>query len=69
VDQAEADEVFDNLEFLLSLEYSHWRIEEMKKTGLWYRTPFGGFIWKNREVLLDRYSSFSADHPILQAAY
>ena len=72
VDQSEAEELFDRLELLISLEFAHLRLQKMASTnGLWFWMPIGRYTWKrHRDGAFDRlatYEDLPVDHVLLQA--
>lgn len=70
VDQSEAEDLFDRLEFLISLEFAYLRLQSTN--GLWFWMPIGRYIWKRqRDGVFNRlaaaYENLPADHVLLQA--
>lgn len=65
----EAD-LFDQIEFLITAEFAHQRLGIMEKTGLWFWTPVGRYIWNSnfpRAEKLNQLESLSTDDPLLSA--
>jgi SIR2-like domain len=73
VDPSEAEEMFDRLEFLISVEFTHLRIDRMASTGLWFWLPFGRYVWKRGgdgvAARLSAFQNLSADNPMLRAGF
>jgi hypothetical protein len=67
----EAEELFDRLEFLVSLEFAHQRLQMMPETGLWFWMPVGRYVWKRSgdgvSARLAAHVNLPADHAILKA--
>jgi len=47
ISEMHADELFDDVEFFVSLEFAHQRRRIVETTGAWFWVPSGRFIWKN----------------------
>jgi hypothetical protein len=67
----DADELFDKVEFLITLEFSYFRLRRIEKSPhLWFWAPHGRFAWKagNRRFrMLDEYEALTSDSPIFKA--
>jgi hypothetical protein len=71
MDRAEAEDIFDRVEFLISLEFSHFRLLEVKRSGIWFWMPLGRYIWRRhgavRSTLLAAFSDNLDRHPAVLA--
>ena len=74
LDPGEATEdLFDRIEFLISLEFSHLRLRQIAagRRALWFWTPLGRYVCNaGDERILGRLTeleNLSADHALLQA--
>ncbi len=73
VDPGEAEDLFDHLEFLISLEFSHLRLKKVGEdgSGRWFWTPLGRFICRrNGCSVIERlaaHKNLPGDHALLQA--
>jgi hypothetical protein len=74
LDPGEATEdLFDRIEFLISLEFSHLRLRQIAASSrhLWFWTPLGRYVCKfgdDRDLgHLAELENLSADHAFLQA--
>ena len=47
VSESRADDLFDQAELFVSLECQHQR-PRVETAGIWLRTPYGRFLWKDR---------------------
>jgi hypothetical protein len=69
--ETRAEELFDEMELLISLEAARFRLKRMEGTGLWFWVPFGRFIWKDHGRHLDeaikRLEGLSDGDPIYSA--
>ncbi len=68
-----AEDLFDRLEFLISLEFSHMRLQQIAASSrpLWFWMPLGRYVGNlSGERILDRFAALEnlpADHALLQA--
>jgi hypothetical protein len=73
VGRSDAEDLFDCLEFLISLEFSYLRLQQIAASshGLWFWTPLGRYICKRGgDSIFDRlaaHENLPADHALLQA--
>jgi SIR2-like domain len=72
IDPSDAEELFDQLELLISLEYAHRRIQKIEDdNGLWFSFPIGRYSWKGgRKNVFDKlraYDHLSQHDELLQA--
>lgn len=73
VPQGAAEQLFDDLELLISLEFSHLRLEQLaaSRSPLRFWTPLGRYITRwNTGWMADRvarYTALPADHSLLRA--
>jgi hypothetical protein len=67
VDKDDAEELFDRLELLISLESGYLRLQ--RKLHFW--TPIGRYVWKRHgDLIVERlaaYENLPQDHPVLMA--
>jgi hypothetical protein len=72
-DARDAECLFDRLEFLISLEFSHVRLARVAEStsALWFWTPLGRYVCKRGgDGIVDRlaeHENLPADHALLQA--
>jgi hypothetical protein len=69
---ADAEELFDRTEFLITLEFAHHRLQRMEKSGLWFWAPVGRYVWKGDDDgvakrLTEIEQQLAADSPHLKA--
>lgn len=71
MDRGEAEDIFDRVEFLMSLEFSYFRLSEVKSSGIWFWMPPGRYIWRRhgkvRSTLLAAFSDNLDRHPAVLA--
>jgi hypothetical protein len=73
IDPREAEDLFGRSEFLISLEFSHLRLQQIAANGrrLWFWTPLGRYICKpggaNIQERLAEYENLPANHGLLKA--
>jgi hypothetical protein len=69
VDPSEAEDLFDHLELLISLEFAHLSLQNKNGPPFW--APIGLYVWKRgaRGVFdrLSAYGNLPANHALLQA--
>ena len=69
--EGRSDELFDEAEFFVSLEFAHQRRLSEETTGAWFWAPPGRFLWKSRghmwNVKLTRIEKLPDSDPIYQA--
>ena len=69
---SEVEELFDQLEFLISLEFAHLRQQQTAANdGLWFWMPVGRYVWKRSgDSVFERltaHDNLPPDHALLQA--
>lgn len=71
IDERDAEALFDQQEFIISLEYAHRRLGLMHERDLWFWMPFGRFAWKRGGdhiyEQLKKYESLDTNSDILRA--
>jgi hypothetical protein len=73
VDPAAAEDLFDHLELLISLEFAHLRLRQLADSVVtpWFWMPLGRFIGEHGSQGLIRrlapYRDLPGDHPLLRA--
>jgi hypothetical protein len=65
----EADELFDRVELLVSLEFAYLRLQRVASTGIWFWCPTGRYIWKAQRQpnTLDDYETLPESDSRLRA--
>ena len=73
IDPGETDDLFDRLEFLITLEFAHFGLQAQaaSKDGLWFWIPIGRYIWKSGGdgifARLTAHDDLPPDHSVLRA--
>jgi hypothetical protein len=62
--QKQADVLFDQLEFLISLEASVFRLKLVQDKGLWFSMPVGRYSWKGWQAAMAEYEALPDASPL-----
>ena len=71
IDGKQVEELFDRVEFLISMEFAYHRLKDVNKSGIWFWMPPGRYLWRASGTvlneLLERFEAMADDAPAYKA--